>query len=143
MNLFGIGSIVEGVGKVADDLFTSDEERLKVALQEREIDARLAGGQLDINKAEAQNPSVFMAGWRPSIGWIGAIALGYQFILYPLLLWVWAILEAKTWVPAGAKAPLPLQADMLFAIVTGMLGIAGMRSYEKVKGAQTDRIGGR
>ena len=127
MNLLGIGSIVEGVGKVADDLFTSDEERLKVALQEREIDARLVTGQLDINKAEAQNPSVFVAGWRPSIGWIGAIALAYQFILYPLLLWAWAIMVANNWVPSGAKAPEALEAEALF---------------KKVKGAQTNRIGG-
>lgn len=131
MKRLGIGSIVEGIGKVADDL----------PLQEKEVGARLGSGQLEVNKAEAQNPSVFVAGWRPSIGWIGAIALAYQFILYPLLLWVWAILEAKSLVPSGARAPLPLQADMLFAIVTGMLGIAGMRSYEKVKGAETTRIG--
>ena len=99
-------------------------------------------GQLEVNKAEAQNPSVFVAGWRPSIGWIGAIALAYQFILYPLLLWAWAIMVANNWVPSGAKAPEALEAEALFVIVTGMLGIAGMRSYEKVRGKETTRVGG-
>lgn len=142
MNLLGIGDIIGGIGKVADDLFTSDEERLKIALQEKSLDTEVIKGQLEINKAEAQHPSIFVAGWRPSIGWIGAIALAYQFILYPLCTWLWAILEVKGWLPNGAKYPAVLEAQELFVIVTGMLGIAGMRSYEKVKGKQTTRMGG-
>jgi len=81
MNLMGIGSIIEGVGKIADDLSTSHEERLKIVLQEKTIEVELVKGQLEINKAEAQHKSVFVTGWRPAIGWVGAIALGYQFIL--------------------------------------------------------------
>lgn len=142
MNLLGIGSIVDGIGKVADDLFTSDEERLKVALQDKTLDTEVLKGQLAVNQAEAQHASIFVSGWRPSIGWIGAIALAYQFILYPLLIWVWAILEAKGWLPQGATYPKVIEAEALFVIVTGMLGIAGMRSFEKVRGKQTNRVGG-
>lgn len=62
------------VETIADDLFTSDEERLKVALQEKGIEAELIKGQLEVNKAEAQHKSFFVAGWRPAIGWVGAIS---------------------------------------------------------------------
>ena len=77
MSLLGIGSIIEGVGKIADDLFTSDEERLQIALKEKAIDAQLIKGQLDVNVAEAQHKSLFVAGWRPFIGWVGGIVLVY------------------------------------------------------------------
>lgn len=137
MNLLGIGSIVESVGKIADDLITSDEERMKIALQEKAIDAQLMTGQMEINKAEAQHKSLFVAGWRPFIGWIGGIALAYQFILYPLLIWGWTLFQAKGWVPADLKPPPVFDSGPLFAVVTGMLGIGGMRSYDKLKKTDT------
>ncbi|NQD37732.1 hypothetical protein HPT27_11910 [Permianibacter sp. IMCC34836] len=133
----GIGAIVEGVGKVADDLFTSDEERLKISLEEKQIEASLTQGQLEVNKAEASNPNMFVAGWRPFIGWVGGFALAYQFLLYPFLTWGWALMQARNWVPANSTPPPPLAADILWTIVTGMLGIAGMRSYDKMKGTDT------
>ena len=140
MNLLGIGTIVESVGKIADNLITSDEERLKIALQEKIVEAELVKGQLDINKIEAQHKSVFVAGWRPAIGWIGAIALAYQFILYPLLTWIWSWAQARGWVAGELNPPPTLPADALWVIITGMLGIAGMRSFDKAKGTQTDSI---
>lgn len=140
MNFLGIGSIIEGVGKIADDLFTSDEERLKVALQEKAIDAELVKGQLEINKAEALHKSVFVAGWRPFIGWVGGLALAYQFLLYPLLMWVWKILEVKEIIPSNIEPPPVFEAGPLFAIISGMLGIGGMRSFDKLKKTQTDAI---
>lgn len=155
MNLLGIGAVVEGVGKIADDLFTSDEERLKVALQENIIDAQLMQGQMAVNQAEAQHASVFVAGWRPAIGWVGAAALAYQFLVYPLLVWLWALLQAKGVIPCHIdpsvipidkiaqctfKQPPELSADALWVIISGMLGIAGMRSYDKAKGTATDRV---
>ena len=155
MNLLGIGAVVEGVGKIADDLFTSDEERMKVSLQEKAIDAKLVEGQLAINQAEAQHQSVFVAGWRPAIGWVGALAMAYQFILFPLLVWLWALLQAKGVIPCHVdaslvppdklatctfNAPPELSADALWVIISGMLGIAGMRSYDKAKGTSTENL---
>jgi hypothetical protein len=163
MNLFGIGSIIEGVGKIADDLITSDEERLQIALKERAMDVGLMQGQIEVNKAEAQHKSMFVAGWRPFIGWVGGLALAYQFLLYPLMVWAWSALQAYDIIPChlqpelisasieGAKQAIALDqcsfkppptfnASELFAIVTGMLGIGGMRSFDKLKGTQTDNI---
>ena len=81
MNALGLGAIIEGVGRIADDIITSDEERLKVALQEKQIDAALVQGQLEVNKAEAQHKSLFVAGARPAVIWVGAFSLAYAGII--------------------------------------------------------------
>jgi Holin of 3TMs, for gene-transfer release len=142
MNLLGIGELVSGVGKVADDLFTSDEERLRIALAEKTLEVQLVQGQLEINKTEALHTSIFVAGWRPAIGWIGAAALAYQFILYPLLVWGWTMFQANGWVPTNLAPPPVLDSEALWVLLTGMLGIAGLRSFDKFKGTDTSQVGG-
>jgi hypothetical protein len=92
------------------------------------LETDLVKGQLDINKAEAQHASVFVTGWRPFVGWVGAIALAYQFIIYPLMTWGWSFLQAKGRVPAAQSPPPVLKAEELWVILTGMLGIASLRS---------------
>lgn len=129
-----IGAIVAAVGGVIDDLHTSDKERLDAEIELRRIDAELLTAQTEVNRAEAGHRSVFVAGWRPAIGWVGASALAYQFLLYPLLVWSWHLLQVTGWVPADLKPPPMLDTEALWVILSGMLGIAGMRSVEKVKG---------
>ncbi len=139
--LLGGGNLVKAVGDVVDNLFTSDEERLEKELErykaEREYDykeaeliARQNIAQAEVNKEEARSGSLFVAGWRPAIGWVGAIALFYQFVLYPRLLWI----------PGIKNPPEPLDYTMLYTLITGMLGIAGMRSYDKLKKTDTRKI---
>ena len=83
--------------------------------------------QLEINAKEAAHPSLFVAGGRPFFLWIGGVGFGYAVILQPLLAWLSSI---KGWpVP-----PLP-DVDLLWVVVSGLLGISGLRSFEKVKGA--------
>lgn len=129
-----IGAIAAAVGGVIDDLHTSDKERLDAEIELRKIDAGLLQGQMDVNKVEAASSSLFVAGWRPAIGWIGAVALGYQFLLYPLLVWTWALLQARGLVPGSLQPPPMLDTEALWVVLSGMLGIAGLRSVEKVKG---------
>lgn len=141
MNPLALGGIVQAVGQIADDLITTDKERLdaelelrRLGIEERKIEADLVRGQLDVNRAEAASSSLFVAGWRPAIGWVGAVALGYQFLAYPLLVWAYALLQARGLVPAGLQPPPMLDTDALWVVLSGMLGIAGLRSVEKVKG---------
>lgn len=136
-----VGGIVDTIAKVIDDLHTSDKERLdaeielrRIGIEEARIEAELIAGQQRINEAEAQHASLFVAGWRPAIGWIGAAALGYQFVLYPFMVWGWTAMQGAGWVPASLSPPPVLDADALWVILTGMLGIAGLRSWEKGKG---------
>jgi hypothetical protein len=141
MNPLALGGIVQAISQIADDLVTTDKERLDAELELRrlglegaKIEADLVRGQLEVNRAEAASSSLFVAGWRPAIGWIGAAAMAYQFLAYPLLIWVWALLQARGVVPAGLQSPPMLDTDALWVVLSGMLGIAGLRSVEKVNG---------
>lgn len=141
MNPMMIGGIVEAVGGIADNLFTSDKERLdaeielkKIGVEYAKLEAELIQGQQATNTEEAKHSNLFVAGWRPAIGWIGALAMAYQFVAYPLLIWAWASMQAAGWVGLDMSPPPMLEADALWVILTGMLGIAGLRSVEKVKG---------
>ena len=141
MNPLALGGIVQAIGQIAGDLVTTDKERLDAELELRrlglegaKIEADLVRGQLEVNRAEAASSSLFVAGWRPAIGWIGAAALGYQFLLYPLLVWAWSLLQARGVVPGDLQPPPMLDTNALWVVLSGMLGIAGLRSVEKVKG---------
>jgi hypothetical protein len=134
MNPLGIGAIIDSVGKVASDLITTDKERLELELEGRRIDQAIDLAQMEVNKTEAGNQNLFVAGWRPAIGWIGAAAMAYQFLLYPLLVWAWVWLQAEQIVPKEVKPPPMLDTEALWVILSGMLGIAGMRSFEKTRG---------
>jgi hypothetical protein len=149
MNPLGaiIGPVLETVGDIADDLFTSDEERMKqelevqkLELEGRKLDNELLTGQMEVNKVEASNPSVFVAGARPFIVWVGGLALAYQFIIHPMLVWGWTWLQADGTVPMTQPPPPVLDAEELWVMVSGVLGVAGMRSLDKIKGVQTDRL---
>ena len=80
MNPLGIGAIIESVGKVASDLITTDKERIELELEGKRLDQATDLEQMEVNKTEAQNQNLFVAGWRPAIGWVGAAAMAYQFL---------------------------------------------------------------
>jgi len=82
--------------------------------------------QLEINAREAAHPSVWVSGWRPAFGWCGALGFLYATIGQPLLAWGAAV---KGW-----PTPPELNLDLLWVVITGMLGIGGLRTFEKAKG---------
>jgi len=77
--------------------------------------------QTDVNAVEAANPNIFVSGWRPMIGWIGAAGLAYQYVFRPLA------------VGFGGVSLPPLDGSLM-ELVVGLLGFGGMRSWEKYKG---------
>jgi hypothetical protein len=136
----GISGIISGVGGIIDDLVTTDEERLKIALQDRQIEAALMQEQTRTNQAEARHSSIFVAGWRPFIGWVGGFGLAYQFIGYPLLNWAWVFFLAQGWIPPGISSPPVLEFGELMPLILGMLGVGTMRSYDKARNVDTKRM---
>lgn len=130
MNPMILGPLFE-MGKTLLDRFVPDPEAKRQA--EMELIRMAADGelkqtiaQLEINAREAAHPSVFVAGWRPAFGWCGALGFLYATIGQPLLAWGAAV---KGW-----PAPPALNLDLLWVVVTGLLGIGGLRSVEKIKG---------
>ena len=129
-----VGGIIGAVGNVIDDLVTADAERMSAQIELAKIDASLLTSQMEVNTAEASHASIWVAGWRPGVGWVGVAAMAYQFLVYPMLVWGWALLQAKGWIPSSLAHPPMLDTDALWVILSGMLGIAGARTFEKVKG---------
>ena len=84
--------------------------------------------QLEINKAEASSGSLFKGGWRPAVGWFWAIAFAYHFVLQPIIIFVLTVV--------GVDIPTLPEFEMstLLTVLGGLLGIGGLRSYEKTKG---------
>ncbi len=134
MNLLNISSIIDSVGKVAGDLITTDKEKMQLEIENRKLDQAIDLAQINVNREEAKSSSLFVSGWRPAVGWIGAAALAYQFLLYPILGWAWKWLQAMNYVPAEMSPPPLLDAEQLWVMLSGILGIAGMRTFEKQKG---------
>jgi hypothetical protein len=89
--------------------------------------AEQSQAQMEVNKVEASHQSLFVAGWRPFIGWMGGCALGYAFLLQPILSWFLEIV--------GVTTPLPEpNTEAMMALVTAMLGVTAARSFDKWKG---------
>jgi hypothetical protein len=107
---------------------------MQLEIENRKLDQAIDLAQINVNKEEAKSSSLFVSGWRPAVGWIGAAALAYQFLLYPILGWAWKWLQAMNYVPAEMSPPPLLDAEQLWVMLSGILGIAGMRTFEKQKG---------
>ena len=141
MDLIGIGGILEGVGKIAGDLITTDKEKMQLELEGRKLDLEQARidqatdlAQVEVNKIEAGSSNLFVSGWRPAVGWVGVAGVAYQFLGYPLMQWVWAFGQGVDLIPKGLAPPPDLQTDQLMVLLSGLLGFGGMRSFEKSKG---------
>ena len=97
---------------------------IREAIKGKELDPNeLLSIQTKINEIEAQHRTVFVAGWRPFIGWVCGFALAYNFVIRDLFIWA---LQPESVPPA-------LQMEHLMTVLLGMLGLGGLRTYEKVK----------
>jgi hypothetical protein len=124
-DLTGLGSVADLASTVIGRIWPDKTEQEKAQLAAA---VSLVQGQLQVNQAEASNPSVFVAGWRPFIGWVCGAALVYHYILRPMLPWLLALFGK----PVPAIPPLDM--GDLITILLGMLGLGGLRTYEKKQG---------
>lgn len=111
-------AVIDLAGTVINKIWPdkSEQEKLEIANA-----FALLNGQIEVNKVEAASSSFFVSGWRPYIGWICGNGLAYQFLVYPILI---------------AWYPKIVQLDMgtLLTLLGGLLGLAGMRTTEKLRG---------
>lgn len=127
-----VASLIPSVTGLLDKVVEDKDQKAKLAheiatLAEKQAhDAAMA--QVEVNKAEAQHRSIFVAGWRPFIGWVCGIALAYHFVLAPLIVF------GVAWSGAAIPEIPTFDMDSLMTVLLGMLGLGGMRSFEKAKG---------
>lgn len=134
MGLLNIGGIFKPFEKLLDKFIPDKDARnalkFEMAKLEDEANARVHEqimGQLAVNKAEASHSSIFVAGWRPFIGWVSGLGLGWNFLFSPALEFIASLFGWEGVMPRADTA-------MLVALVTTLLGSSGLRTYEKFKG---------
>ena len=123
-----LGPATQLLDKFVEDKDKKNELAHEIATMAERHAQELAKGQLDINKAEASHKSIFVSGCRPFVGWTCGVALCYHFILAPLILF-------GVGISGHTVHPLP-EFDMgsLMTVLMGMLGLGGLRTFEKTKG---------
>ena len=149
-SLGDVGSLFTGIreaitGEKIKDPVKVAEMNLQLTALEQKLEELQVSGQLEINKIEASNANLFVSGWRPAIGWVAVSAL---FMMYTVkatvftAIWVWQCYIVLS--TGGAFAQLPLFPELgamdIIGLVFSMLGVAGMRSWEKLKGIDTKAI---
>jgi hypothetical protein len=122
-----LGDLIHEVGETVRELIPDADKRMQVEVQLAELadkaearETELLQGQIETNKIEAGSGNLFVAGWRPFIGWTSGLALAYTWIVAPIAKSLFQLTE------------LPIiDPSQIYPIVFAMLGIAGMRTYEK------------
>lgn len=110
------------------------QAKQELTLELVRIDAEERMSQVELNKVEAAHSNIFVAGWRPFIGWVGGVSLAWTFLVHPLITWVATV--------AGYTGTFPtLDTDPLMTLVMAMLGVGAMRSFDKVNGVDTKKVG--
>lgn len=120
----------EVLGKVIDRVWVDPSQAAAAKLRLVELqqtgELQVILGQLNVNAVEAANQSIWVAGWRPAVGWICAAGLAYKFLVAPFVILVMSVI--------GHPITLPvLDFNEMLTLLIGMLGIGGLRTLEKVK----------
>jgi len=134
MALFGIAEAVVGVVDNVLDKFVEDKDlraKLDHELKTQVQRANLA--QIAVNQEQAGHPSIFVAGARPAIMWICAFGLGWQFVFQPICVWALAVWATDLTIPI-------IPTEGLMTLTLSLLGLGGMRSFEKTKGIQRNNL---
>jgi len=114
---------IEAVGNVLDALFTSDDERLDKEIIKQRLAQQPALAQAEITKVQAQHRSIFVAGARPFLMWVCGLGFLFSFVINPILEWL---------MPEVGAPVLPL--EVMMELTLAMLGLAGLRTIEKLQG---------
>jgi len=132
--MLGIADSIIGVAGKVLDKFVEDKDlktKLDFELRKAYSDANIA--QIDVNKEQAKHPSMFVAGARPSIMWICAFGLGWQFVFLPIVTWYMAF--------TGQPILLPvIESEGLMSLTLALLGLGGMRTFEKKNGTHRNNM---
>jgi hypothetical protein len=118
----GLSAPIKAIGNALDSVTTSDEERLQAQAVLQKLAQHPAELQVELNKIEAQHKSIWVSGWRPYIGWSCGTGLLFAFLINPIIQWL-----------TGHPGPV-LPMETIHDLVLAMLGLGGLRTFEKYKG---------
>ena len=125
-----IESLIGPVAGLLDKFIEDKDQKAALAHQIATMSERhaqeLAKGQLEVNKAEAASNSLFVAGWRPAVGWVCVLGMASNFVLIPMVNFILALVESTVTVPL-------IDTSTMMPVLLGMLGLGAMRSAEKIK----------
>jgi len=134
--MLNLGSLVGPVTGLLDKFIEDKDVKNKLAHEVATMSERhaqeLAKGQMEINKTEAAHKSLFVAGWRPAVGWTCCLGMASNFLLIPMANFVLALTGSAIVVPL-------LDTGEMMPVLMGMLGLGAMRTYEKKQGVQRDK----
>lgn len=131
-----ITSLIDPVSNILDKFIEDKDQKARLAheiatLADKQAQEQVMG-QIEVNKAEAQHPSMFVAGWRPAVGWVCALAMLFNFLLIPFINLGLDI--------SGYDIQLDLiDMQTMMPVLLGMLGLGGMRTAEKIKKVERNR----
>ncbi|WP_027709236.1 3TM-type holin [Zooshikella ganghwensis] len=118
----GLAEPIDAIGNVLDKVTTSDAERMQAEILLERLRQQPQVLQVELNKLESQHRSLFVAGWRPFIGWVCGLGLTFTFLINPIVQWV-----------SGKPGPhLPF--DIMTELVLALLGLGTLRTAEKFGG---------
>ncbi len=120
-------ALTEVLDRVIPDQAAAAKAKLEMEARLLEAATAQASQQTEINKIEAGHQSIFVSGWRPYIGWVCGMAIAWAFLVAPMLSWLLPVMGVVAAVP-------PLQTEFLLELVFAMLGLGGLRTFEKLKG---------
>ena len=125
--MFGIDDAIAAGLKVLDKFIPDDEQKAKAESELRESLLAWDASQNEVNKIEAGHANIFVSGWRPFVGWTCGVAFAYHYVVQPLALFVLASFGKTVALPAFAM-------ESLLTVLLGLLGLGGLRTYEKHRG---------
>jgi len=123
----GVGSLAKDVADVVDKFVETDEEKKAAEILLMKVQQEPDKWQAQINMIEASHRTIFVAGWRPFIGWVCGVSLAMNFVVFPLLEWGSKLLDKQILRPE-------MDTGALMTLVISLLGLGASRTYEKMKG---------
>ena len=124
---FGLDDAIGAALKVLDKFIPDPEANAKAEGELRDALLQWDGAQSKVNEVEAAHGSIFVAGWRPFVGWTCGAAFAYHYVVQPTLLFAAAFFGRSIALPAFSM-------ESLLTVLLGLLGLGGLRTYEKHRG---------
>jgi len=126
-----IGNLID---RIIPDKNAAAKAKASLELLEQSGELQLMLEQVEVNKVEAAHPSIFVAGWRSSIGWICALIFGYHYLVHPIILTIAALNGVEV-------TNLPVfDLGAMMPVLGGLLGLGGLRTFEKYKGVARENL---